>query len=882
MSALWHHEQHRLGLAAVGFEHEGVRMSKSAPCSPMKAQSRPHDSLGGLLAGFEANGGAVRETNDFHVMHKVPMGDSPYVRAKHVQLVDKDPEKAIALFWKAINANDRVDSALKDMAIVMKQQGRSEEAIEAIKSLRIKCSEAAQESLDNVLLDLYKRCGRLDDQIELLKHKLNLIHQGLAFNGKRTKTARSQGKKFQVSIEQEATRLLGNLGWAYMQQNNFLAAEAVYRKALSIEPDNNKMCNLGICLMKQARIDEARAILNNVTPAGEGKWGSESHQKSFERAQEMLREIEATQAGQSANDAEAKNRASWFAARAPTLVQLQQRKNAQPELQSVADALRAILSDPGFAGGLSAKPVAYSQSGLNPQPGFNPKPVDVEEELLSLLPPSRTVTPPVFALPEDLTSPPEGERPASGGEHPFAAPVPRQPGLSHRQVAPQQQPGFQARPMSAPLQRQNQPWRQSVANPPQKPKPNSGFSYAAPPFVPHQKAGGPMSWGPERQPLLPPPNEHRCFNGPHPMGPPPPQKPLNRAAVHTSPLRPPTSNVNAPPNLSGQTAFPQTAHRYAQNVNRPQAQGINGPQLHSVNRSQGVNGPQVQNANRPPHEKSPAAKALFAQPPSNQRYGPPTAGVKTPQPAVDRYGPPPKQTETVQPKPAQPERAISAPVHVNGGSGTEENLLRATSAPEQTIEPLSMPQPIRSVLGPRFSREGSREHLGGVTRVSSPSKVNSPRRSFERLPSSQPERAAGTRSALYHSTSLPSEIDERPWESDHENENIPQDAPNPVQQGPAAAGVKRNRVLTPVKDNQKQPESENNAWQSLGFSASPLSFPKEGPPRGKGMFMAVLEAAAAKESGKGSPVKGGSPQMKVEPKRQRRLRVFEEIAQEGM
>jgi hypothetical protein len=53
-----------------------------------------------------------------------------------------------------------------------------------------------------------QRCGRLDDQIALLKHKLHLIHQGMAFNGKRTKTARSQGKKFQVSIEQEATRLL--------------------------------------------------------------------------------------------------------------------------------------------------------------------------------------------------------------------------------------------------------------------------------------------------------------------------------------------------------------------------------------------------------------------------------------------------------------------------------------------------------------------------------------------------------------------------------------------------------------------------------------------------------------------------------------------------
>lgn len=53
-----------------------------------------------------------------------------------------------------------------------------------------------------------QRCGRLDDQIALLRRKLYLIQQGMAFNGKRTKTARSQGKKFQVSVEQEATRLL--------------------------------------------------------------------------------------------------------------------------------------------------------------------------------------------------------------------------------------------------------------------------------------------------------------------------------------------------------------------------------------------------------------------------------------------------------------------------------------------------------------------------------------------------------------------------------------------------------------------------------------------------------------------------------------------------
>lgn len=72
------------------------------------------------------------------------------------QLVDKDPEAAIVLFWQAINTRDRVDSALKDMAVVLKQLDRSEEAIEAIKSFRAFCSKHAQESLDNVLIDLYK------------------------------------------------------------------------------------------------------------------------------------------------------------------------------------------------------------------------------------------------------------------------------------------------------------------------------------------------------------------------------------------------------------------------------------------------------------------------------------------------------------------------------------------------------------------------------------------------------------------------------------------------------------------------------------------------------------------------------------------------------
>ncbi|XP_065862858.1 protein SULFUR DEFICIENCY-INDUCED 1-like [Euphorbia lathyris] len=226
----------------------------------------------------------------YHVVHKLPPGDSPYVRAKHVQLVQKDADAAIVLFWKAINAGDRVDSALKDMAVVMKQQDRAEEAIEAIQSFRHRCSKQAQESLDNVLIDLYKKCGRIEEQIELLKQKLRMIYEGEAFNGKPTKTARSHGRKFQVTVKQETSRILGNLGWAYMQQGSYLAAEVVYRKAQSIDPDANKACNLCLCLIKQTRYTEAHLVLDEVF---QGKISGSDDTKTINRAEELLHDLAA-------------------------------------------------------------------------------------------------------------------------------------------------------------------------------------------------------------------------------------------------------------------------------------------------------------------------------------------------------------------------------------------------------------------------------------------------------------------------------------------------------------------------------------------------------------------------------------------------------------
>ena len=78
-----------------------------------------------------------------------------------------------------------------------------------------------------------------------------------------------------------------------MQQHNYVEAEDAYRRALTISADNNQMCNLGICLMKQGRISEAKENLRRVRPAVEnGPRGTDSHLKAYERAQQMLNDLE--------------------------------------------------------------------------------------------------------------------------------------------------------------------------------------------------------------------------------------------------------------------------------------------------------------------------------------------------------------------------------------------------------------------------------------------------------------------------------------------------------------------------------------------------------------------------------------------------------------
>jgi hypothetical protein len=59
------------GARGAMMQHQELRPTKSAPCSPIKP----------------APASMLRTHSDsFHVAHKVPVGDTPYVRAKRVQV----------------------------------------------------------------------------------------------------------------------------------------------------------------------------------------------------------------------------------------------------------------------------------------------------------------------------------------------------------------------------------------------------------------------------------------------------------------------------------------------------------------------------------------------------------------------------------------------------------------------------------------------------------------------------------------------------------------------------------------------------------------------------------------------------------------------------
>lgn len=70
---------------------------------------------------------------DIKQQYPIPKGDSAYSQAKRAEYIEKNLKLAEHLYKSAIEQGDRAESAIKDLAGVMHQQGKTIEAIEFLK-----------------------------------------------------------------------------------------------------------------------------------------------------------------------------------------------------------------------------------------------------------------------------------------------------------------------------------------------------------------------------------------------------------------------------------------------------------------------------------------------------------------------------------------------------------------------------------------------------------------------------------------------------------------------------------------------------------------------------------------------------------------------------
>jgi len=170
----------------------------------------------------------------------VPRGSNPYARAKRAQLVERDLELSEKLFKEAIKKKDNLESAIKDLASLLNQLERSEEAIQLLHQHRDKIVN--WRTAENMLLGLYQSAGRYQDAQALLKKQLDLVSEP----GKRA-------------------HLLLGMANNEVRQEHYREAEGYLREVIKIQRDNlAAQRNLAMCLIKLERFDEAERILKSI------------------------------------------------------------------------------------------------------------------------------------------------------------------------------------------------------------------------------------------------------------------------------------------------------------------------------------------------------------------------------------------------------------------------------------------------------------------------------------------------------------------------------------------------------------------------------------------------------------------------------------------
>ncbi len=140
----------------------------------------------------------------------------------------------------AIKQGDNVESAVKDLASLLVQLGKPDEAVQVLERNRNRIYN--QQSVDNMLIGFYQNAGQHDKAISLLQRKLD-----------------------QANTESKKAQILWQIAIGYLRKDDYGLAEQTFRKVLRAQPDNQTaQRNIALCLFKQARYEEAQQILNRI------------------------------------------------------------------------------------------------------------------------------------------------------------------------------------------------------------------------------------------------------------------------------------------------------------------------------------------------------------------------------------------------------------------------------------------------------------------------------------------------------------------------------------------------------------------------------------------------------------------------------------------
>jgi len=168
----------------------------------------------------------------------VPRGTNTYARAKRIQLIERDPERAAQLLRLAIKEGDNVESAIKDLAMLLVQIGQTEEAITLLDKNRKKITNP--QTVDNLLINIYQKANQHEKAITLLRRKVE-----------------------NASNKKMKNQLLRSIASCYLKQGDYQSAESEFRAIEKLGLEDTRI-NIAFCLIKQERYDEAEAILNKI------------------------------------------------------------------------------------------------------------------------------------------------------------------------------------------------------------------------------------------------------------------------------------------------------------------------------------------------------------------------------------------------------------------------------------------------------------------------------------------------------------------------------------------------------------------------------------------------------------------------------------------